>query len=58
VEAAKGANEALKSRMQLAVTQGERLELQQAAVSDLRIPNPSTQVHRLIKALQELAGRT
>ena len=47
---------ALKPRMADAMMHGERLETHQASVSTLRVPNPSTQVHHLVKALLSMAG--
>ena len=44
----------LKPRMMNAITHGERLEAHQASVSTLRVPNPSTQVHHLVKALLDM----
>lgn len=45
----------LKPKMMTAIAHGERLEIHQTSVSDQRIPNPSTQVHHLVKALHAMA---
>lgn len=50
-----GIYEALKPKLDVAITNGERLETYQATASGLRVPNPSTQVHHLIKNLRTMA---
>ncbi len=44
----------LKPKMMDAILHAERLEVHQASVSAQRIPNPSTQVHHLIKTLHTM----
>lgn len=46
----------LKPKMADAMVHAERLETHQASVSRQQIPNPITQVHRLVKALRSMAG--
>lgn len=44
----------LKPMTQQAITHAAQLESHNAKTSNDRVPNPSTQVHKLVKALQEM----